>query len=187
MKKKTKRSLLRAVIILIIVALILLCILPLSISDSYAISKSGNNSVTNVVIQKNPEKDTVITKPVEKTAKGISENTAKVELTIEQKIQKACETHGVPFDIALAISRLETGWFTSDAYLYRNNPGGLSKNEIPISFSSIDEGVEAFVSNLYKNYISEGLCTPSEIGEKYCPVDSNWASKVESLMVYGVN
>lgn len=94
----------------------------------------------------------------------------------------ACNQYGVSFDIALAIARLETGNFTSNAYKYKNNPGGLSINEKPMSFSTIEEGVDAFVGNLSKNYIQKGLTTVEAIGEKYCPKNPKWAKLVRSLM-----
>ena len=104
------------------------------------------------------------------------------ELTIEDKIKLACDQHGVPFDIALAIARLETGNFTSHAYKYKNNPGGLSRNEKPKSFSTIEEGVDAFAGNLSRNYIQKGLTTVESIGKKYCPRNPKWAKLVRSLM-----
>lgn len=104
------------------------------------------------------------------------------ELTIEDKISLACNQYGVSFDIALAIARLETGNFTSHAYKYKNNPGGLSINEKPMSFSTIEEGVNAFVGNLSKNYIQKGLTTVEAIGKKYCPSNPKWAKLVRSLM-----
>lgn len=104
------------------------------------------------------------------------------ELTIEDKIELACNQYGVSFDIALAIARLETGNFTSHAYKYKNNPGGLSINEKPMTFSTIEEGVDAFVGNLSKNYIQKGLTTVEAIGKKYCPSNPKWAKLVRSLM-----
>lgn len=111
----------------------------------------------------------------------------KSKKCIEFKIYKACKKYHVPFSIVLAIARLETGWFTSDAYLYRNNPGGLSRNEVPLSFSSKDVGVDRFVKNLKENYFDEGLDTPYEIGQKYCPVNPDWANMVSRLMEYPVD
>lgn len=104
------------------------------------------------------------------------------ELTIEDKIGLACNQYEVSFDIALAIARLETGNFTSHAYKYKNNPGGLSINEKPMSFSTIEEGVDAFVGNLSRNYIQKGLTTVEAIGKKYCPSNPKWAKLVRSLM-----
>jgi len=109
------------------------------------------------------------------------------ENAIEYKIYIACDKYNVPFKTVLAIARLETGWFTSDAYKYRNNPGGLSRNEVPLYFDTIDEGVDRFVSNLKKNYFDQGLTTPNEIGEKYCPVNPKWATMVSRLMNYPVD
>lgn len=116
--------------------------------------------------------------------KKITKETPSVELTIEEKIEASCKKYGVPFDIVLAIARLETGWFKSDAYIYRNNPGGMSINEIPLSYATIDEGVDAMVSNLADNYFDIGLTTPEAIGSKYCPVNPEWSVIVRELMSY---
>lgn len=102
--------------------------------------------------------------------------------SIESRIIEACNRYGIDSSIALAISRLETGNFTSYAYLVGNNPGGMSVNEVPITYSSIEQGVEAMVSNLAHNYFAIGLTTPELIGQKYCPVNPNWANMVRSLM-----
>lgn len=102
--------------------------------------------------------------------------------TIQEKIKVACEEYGIDYNITLAIARLETGHFTSDAYKYRNNPGGLSKNEVPMRFETIEEGVDRFVKNLKVGYFDRGLDTVREIGKKYCPVNPNWANLVEQIM-----
>lgn len=102
--------------------------------------------------------------------------------TIESKIVEACNRYGIDSSVVLGIARLETGNFTSYAYLVGNNPGGMSVNEVPIIYSSIEEGVEAMVSNLAHNYFAIGLTTPELIGQKYCPVNPNWAYLVRSLM-----
>ena len=102
--------------------------------------------------------------------------------SIESRIIEACNHYGIDSSIVLAIARLETGNFTSHAYLVGNNPGGMSVNEVPITYSSIEQGVEAMVSNLANNYFAIGLTTPELIGQKYCPVNPNWANMVRSLM-----
>lgn len=106
------------------------------------------------------------------------------ELSIEEMIKNTCAEYGIDYAIVLAIARLETGWFKSDAYLHGNNPGGLSINEVPMAFDTREEGVGAFVSNLANNYFALGLDTPEEIGEKYCPVNPAWSSVVRELMMY---
>lgn len=125
--------------------------------------------------------------PVVKTVEEKQEEELKEELkelSIEELIQNSCERYGVPYDLTLAIARLETGWFRSYAYVYKNNPGGLSVNEVPIAFDSIEEGVDAFVGNLSRNYFAVGLDTPELIGQKYCPVNPEWSVMVRKLMTY---
>ena len=102
--------------------------------------------------------------------------------TIESKIVEACNRYGIDSSVVLGIARLETGNFTSYAYLVGNNPGGMSVNEVPIIYGSIEEGVEAMASNLAHNYFAIGLTTPELIGQKYCPVNPNWANMVRSLI-----
>ena len=102
--------------------------------------------------------------------------------TIESKIVEACNRYGIDSSVVLGIARLETGNFTSYAYLVGNNPGGMSVNEVPIFYGSIEEGVEAMVNNLAHNYFAIGLTTPELIGQKYCPVNQNWANLVRNLM-----
>lgn len=104
-------------------------------------------------------------------------------LPIEEKIAVTCDKYGIPSDIVLAIARLETGHFKSRAYLEYNNPGGMSIREVPIKYDTIEEGVEAFVSNLANNYFAIGLTTPEAIGKKYCPANyDHWVNIVTQLM-----
>ena len=165
------------------------------VSD-YNVGRKTSIDILEELVYKDKVRDE---KPIDKVGdvmvSGVEESTLKMEeelqkkieqeykeLPIEDKIKLACDQYGVPFNIALAIARLETGHFTSDAYLYRNNPGGLSRNEVPMSFGSIREGVDYFVSNLSRNYISQGLTTVEAIGEKYCPVNPEWANLVRNVM-----
>lgn len=113
-----------------------------------------------------------------------SEPVEKVgQLTIEEMISITCKSHGIPDEIPLAISKLETGHFTSEPYLCQNNPGGMMSKTGPITYGTIEEGVEAFVSNLADNYFAQGLTTPETIAPKYCPPDSaEWAKLVRQLM-----
>jgi hypothetical protein len=105
-----------------------------------------------------------------------------IPLTVPEKIQLACIEYDVDADIALAIARLETGHFTSKAFTEYNNVGGMSYNEVPIQYDSLEEGIEAFVKNL-AGYKAKGLDTVEEIGAKWCPVNyNNWVSLVNQIM-----
>lgn len=103
-------------------------------------------------------------------------------LDIEEMIQATCEEYGIDHELPLAIAKLETGHFTSRAYTEGNNVGGLSVDEVPLEYESLDEGVDAFIRLLAENYFAEGLTTLEAIGQKYCPVNPEWAEIVRGLM-----
>lgn len=107
--------------------------------------------------------------------------TPEEPLTVEKMITTEAKNAGVDPELALAVAKLETAHFTSDAYVSGNNVGGLSDNEVPRSYATLDEGVNAFIGCL-KEYFDAGLTTPEEIGRYYCPVNSSWAEVVNELM-----
>lgn len=99
------------------------------------------------------------------------------ELTHEQAI------------LVVAISKHETGNWTSNLYKNNNNFGGIynSKEQKFYSYESNDKGLQAFVNLLKNNYFAKGLDTIEEIGAKYCPigasndptgVNQHWVPKV---------
>lgn len=102
-------------------------------------------------------------------------------LTVEDMITTEADNAGVDPELALAIARLETGHFTSDAYLTGNNVGGLSDNEVPRSYATLEEGVKAYIECL-KTYYAAGLTTPELIGERWCPVNEKWVDIVKDIM-----
>ncbi len=105
-----------------------------------------------------------------------------VELTVQEQIEKKCQEYRVDPEIAVAIARLETGHFTSAAFTEYNNVGGLSVNEQPIQYSTLDSGIEAFVINL-SMYKQAGLETVEEIGTRWCPVNyDSWVYNVNRIM-----
>lgn len=67
---------------------------------------------------------------------------------MEEKIRIACDIYGADYNITLAIGRYETGWWSSYACTVKNNPGGMSRNEVPIYYDSIDEGIDAWDAEL---------------------------------------
>lgn len=123
-----------------------------------------------------PEDNVVELTPLEQIAAGGS---------MEEKIKIACNIYGADYDITLAIGRYETGWWKSYACTVKNNPGGMSRNEVPIYYDTIDEGINAWVQNLANNYFAIGLDTPEKIAEKYCPNNSDYASYLRKMMSYG--
>ena len=88
------------------------------------------------------------------------------------KIKKKAEEYNIDWKMAVAISQWETGNWTSSLYNNKKNVGGLYCGEF-LSYNTLDEGIEAFVSNLKRNYYDKGLNTIEKIGSKYCPVGAS--------------
>lgn len=135
-----------------------------------------NTEPIEIWIPEEPEDNIVELTPLEQIAAGGS---------MEEKIRIACDIYGADYNITLAIGRYETGWWKSYACTVKNNPGGMSRNEVPIYYDTIDEGIDAWVQNLANNYFAMGLDTPEEIAEKYCPNNSGYASYLRKMMSYG--
>lgn len=80
------------------------------------------------------------------------------------------QDYSVDWRLAVAISMHETGKYTSKAFKELNNVGGMMCNSGLREYTTLEEGIEAFVSNLKYNYIDEGLDTIEKIQPKYCPI-----------------
>ncbi|MDO4962964.1 MAG: hypothetical protein Q4E75_02535 [bacterium] len=92
---------------------------------------------------------------------------------------------GVDPYMATAIILQETGckWECSNLVKSCNNVGGQKGSGCGSYsyFDSIDNGITAFIDNLYKNYISYGLTTPELINPKYAE-DKNWSVNVNKYI-----
>lgn len=96
--------------------------------------------------------------------------------------------YGVDPYLAVAISLLETGctWNCSSLVRNCNNVGGMKgsggcNGGSYAVFPSLDAGIEAMISNLSRNYISQGLVTPEQINTRYAE-SSTWAQKVNNYI-----
>ena len=139
------------------------------------------NEIDNLLMQIK-EKDNEIARlkviaKLNDTEKSIYYKSIESELTHEQAI------------LLVAISKHETGNWTSELYKNSNNFGGLynGKEEKFYSYSNKEQGLQAFVNLLKNNYFGKGLKSIEEIGNKYCPVGAsndpkgvnvNWIPKV---------
>ena len=50
------------------------------------------------------------------------------------------------------------------------------------SFPTLEEGIDAFIANLSKNYYGKGLDTAEKIEKKYANGSNTWAKKVNNYM-----
>ena len=118
------------------------------------------------------------------------EDVTKVEEVVDKcmmdytscKIKEVAIREGInDWKIPVAIARHECGYkdnqYLSNAFKNKNNVGGMmyydttTKSSYLMVFDTIDEGVEAFVSNLKRNYFNMGLDTIEKIQPKYAPVN----------------
>lgn len=86
--------------------------------------------------------------------------------------------------LALAITLHETGckWTCSTLVRQCYNVGGMKGSPgcnggSYKAFGSMEEGIRAYLDNLYYNYYAIGLTTPETIGPKYA-ASQTWSSKI---------
>ena len=85
----------------------------------------------------------------------------ELEMTKEQAI------------LLMAISKHETGNWTSKAFKNKNNFGGVMCNTGLRTYESFEDGLNGFVNLLKNRYFGKGLNTIEEIGNVYCPVGAS--------------
>lgn len=138
--------------------------------DFKVLAKEVKNESLIITTEKLPQEDaTKITETTQNETKQEEVYKCTLEHETSCKIQNKAIEYGVDWKIAVAISRWETGNYTSSLYHNKNNVGGLYCKGF-LSYKTLDEGIEAFVSNLKRNYFDVGLDTLEEIQKKYCPV-----------------
>lgn len=158
--------------------------------DFRVLAKEVKNTTLNITTETIPQENTP---KLEETSQIETKPQEEYKCTLEHetacKIQKKAIEYGVDWRIAVAISRWETGNFTSSIYQNKNNVGGLYCRGF-LSYETLDEGVEAFVSNLKRNYFDMGLDTLEKIQPKYCPIgaandpnglNKNWLNGVTQI------
>ena len=93
--------------------------------------------------------------------------------------------YGVDPYMATAIILQETGckWNCSSLVRNCNNVGGQKGSGCGSYsyFETLDAGIEAFISNLYRNYIAQGLTTVEAINTKYA-ASTTWSTYVNNYI-----
>ena len=92
---------------------------------------------------------------------------------------------GVDPYLAVAISLEETGCNANCSSLMKtcNNVGGMKGNGCGAYgyFDTIDDGIKAFIDNIYKNYVAYGLTTADTMHHKYAE-NPLWATNVNKYI-----
>lgn len=145
----------------------------------------GNLNVKTVIKEVVKEEELVIKfdKPeIEATETNIIIEETKQEETqcrfneIECRIYEKAINEGLSENQAyliMAISKHETGNWTSRAFNEKNNFGGIMCSTGLKRYENFDEGLEAFVNLLKNRYFNKGLNTIEQIGNVYCPIGAS--------------
>lgn len=95
---------------------------------------------------------------------------------------------GIDPYLAVSIMLHETGckWNCSSLMRKCNNVGGMKGSPgcnggAYKRFNTLDEGIDAFLNNLYNNYYAKGYTTPEQIGARYA-ADPLWPSKINKYI-----
>ncbi len=155
--------------------------------DKVEIVENLQTSVVAIVETKNEETEKVeiVEEKVETTTCNLQ---SEIECQIYNKAIASEMTHEQAI-LLVAISKHETGNWTSYNFKTKNNLGGLwnGKQGTFYSYESLESGIEAFVNLLKNRYFGKGLNTIEEIGSVYCPVgaandpnglNKNWVPRV---------
>nr|DAE34593.1 MAG TPA: Mannosyl-glycoprotein endo-beta-N-acetylglucosaminidase [Caudoviricetes sp.] len=123
----------------------------------------------------------------ERTVKAVEyipyqpKNETKYTHSMDEMLYKQCKKYGVDDVLAIAIARLETGHYASDAFTILHNWGGMTSGNGYYIYDSEKAGAKAFVRML-KRYADNGMTTPEAMQKRYCPDNENWAKMVRQLM-----
>lgn len=92
---------------------------------------------------------------------------------------------GVDPYLAVAISLEETGcnWNCSNLVKTCNNVGGMKGSGCGSygAFSTLDDGIRAFIDNIYRNYVAYGLTTADTMNPKYAE-NPAWSTNVNNYI-----
>lgn len=137
----------------------------------------------NILMESNEKAIAIQIDQEEEILQESQKNTVKID---EEKcilddtsclIKKYADDYEIDYKLAIAISKHETGVYTSYAFKDLNNVGGMmywtEKGMLLRKYNTLEEGIIAFVSNLKRNYIDIGLTSIEEIQKKYAPVGIN--------------
>lgn len=142
-----------------------------------------NNAPTLVILEE--EKEEVLYRGltrdqvVEKSSKFLNSTLqGTAEFFVDYSIQM-----GVDPLVAVSIVLQETGCYWSCSYLVNHcyNVGGMMGMNGYMCFSSLEEGIKAYVDNLYYNYVAYGLVTPETMNHKYAE-DPLWGQRVNAYI-----
>lgn len=158
--------------------------------DFKVLAKEVKNNTSIITTETIPQENVPT---LEETTQNETKQEEEGKCTLDEvscKIKQKSIEYGVGeyANLFIAISKHETGNYTSSAFKNKNNIGGMMCSYGLITYSSLDEGIDAFVRNLANYYIKQGLNTVEKIQPKYCPLnDPRDVNGLNKYWVSGVN
>ena len=159
---------------------------------SQATEKEDNNTENTTVEQSTPVVEEAVAEPVVYEGMTLNELASKLnrslinELTDKGYLYASYSIEkGVDPYLAVAISLEETGCNYNCSSLLKscNNVGGMKGSGCGAygAFSSLDDGIRAFIDNIYRNYVAYGLTTADTMNSKYAE-NPRWKTNVNNYI-----
>lgn len=155
-------------------------------------TEEDNNTETTTVEQTTPAVEEVVTEPVVYEGMTLNELASKLNRSLKNELTNKGYLYasysiekGVDPYLAVAISLEETGCNYNCSSLLKscNNVGGMKGSGCGAygAFSSLDDGIRAFIDNIYKNYVAYGLTTADTMNPKYAE-NPRWKTNVNNYI-----
>ena len=159
---------------------------------SQATEKEDNNTENTTVEQSTPVVEKVVSEPVVYEGMTLNELASKLNRSLKNELTDKGYLYasysiekGVDPYLAVAISLEETGCNYNCSSLLKscNNVGGMKGSGCGAygAFSSLDDGIRAFIDNIYRNYVAYGLTTADTMNSKYAE-NPRWKTNVNNYI-----
>ena len=159
---------------------------------SQATEKEDNNTENTTVEQSTPVVEEVVAEPVVYEGMTLNELASKLNRSLKNELTDKGYLYasysiekGVDPYLAVAISLEETGCNYNCSSLLKscNNVGGMKGSGCGAygAFSSLDDGIRAFIDNIYRNYVAYGLTTADTMNSKYAE-NPRWKTNVNNYI-----
>lgn len=154
--------------------------------------KKDNNTENTTVEQSTPVVEEVVAEPVVYEGMTLNELASKLNRSLKNELTDKGYLYasysiekGVDPYLAVAISLEETGCNYNCSSLLKscNNVGGMKGSGCGAygAFSSLDDGIRAFIDNIYRNYVAYGLTTADTMNSKYAE-NPRWKTNVNNYI-----
>lgn len=154
--------------------------------------KEDNNTENTTVEQSTPVVEEVVAEPVVYEGMTLNELASKLNRSLKNELTDKGYLYasysiekGVDPYLAVAISLEETGCNYNCSSLLKscNNVGGMKGSGCGAygAFSSLDDGIRAFIDNIYRNYVAYGLTTADTMNSKYAE-NPRWKTNVNNYI-----